>query len=514
MRTKQAFYILISALILQVITAIAGFMLPPIRIRTYGSSINGLLASIGQFIAYLQIVEAGLTTASVQALYKPLSKRDFNQTGTVLSASSKFFNQSGALFAVLVALLSVIYPMVTKGEVSKSLSFALVILISIGGLIEFFLGAKYRILLTADQKGYVLNFAGVLGTIISTVLAILIMKYDQSIVLLQLSTAVIYFLRVGVIVLYVKKKYKKINFKSEPDLKAINKRWDAFIHQIAGIIIFNTPVVIITIFCGLKLVSIYMVYSVLFGSLGALINAFSSSLTPAFGELIASSDRINLKKAYLNFEVFYYALIAFSFATTAIMLISFVKLYTRGIHDANYVDPILAVLFVVVAILNHIRIPQNLIVSASGHFKETRWRAVAEAVIHITMSLILVQFFGLYGVLLGSLCSYGYRAIDLIIYGNIHILKQSPWGSIRRIITNMVPAGLSVFIFCIILPVVTQNWMSWVINAVGVSFVTILFIIVFNIIFDKGASKEIYQRIRILLWEIFGRTKKLSKQQN
>jgi O-antigen/teichoic acid export membrane protein len=511
MRTKQAFYNLISALLLQVITAIAGFLLPPIRIRTYGSSINGLLASIGQFIAYLQIVEAGLTTASVQALYKPLSKKDHNQTGAILSASSKFFIQSGTLFAVMVALLSVIYPMLTEGEVPKSLAFALVILISFGGLIEFFIGAKYRILLTADQKGYVLNFIGIFGTIISTTFAILIMLYQQSILLLQLSSAVIYFLRVGLIVVYVMKKYKSLNFKSVPDHKAINKRWDAFIHQIAGIIIFNTPVVIITIFCGLKSVSIYMVYSVLFGSLGALISSFSSSLTPGFGELIALNNRELLRKIYNNFEACYYALIAFTLSTTMIMIIPFVKLYTHGINDANYVDPILAVFFVLVAIFNHIRIPQNLIVSASGHFKETRWRAIVEAVIHITMSLILVQFLGLYGVLMGSLCSYGYRAIDLIIYGNLHILKQSPWHSIRKLITNMIPAFISVIFYHVIFQVNVESWLSWIINAMGVSIVSLLMIIVFNVYFDKAAVMEIYKRISILIGSLFKREKALSK---
>jgi len=512
MRTKQAFYNLLTSLLLQFIVAIAGFILPPIRIKTYGSSMNGLVGSIGQFIAYLQLVEAGLNTASVQALYKPLAQKDHKQTDAILSASNKFYIQSGSIFAVLVALLSVVYPWITRDEVSPLLSFLLVAVISISGLTEFFIGAKYRILLTADQKGYVLNTSLIIGNLINTVLSILIMTSGLNIIVLQLTTGIIYLIRVIGIVMYVRRKYLNLQFNSTPDYKAINKRWDAFIHQLAGVVIFNTPVVITTIFLGLTEVSIYMIYSVVFGSLGTLISSFSRSMTPAFGEVIALGDREKLLKVYSNFEGFYYAIIAFIFTVTSIMIIPFISLYTRGIEDANYIDPVLAVLFAVIGLLHHIRIPQSIVISASGHFKETKGRAIYEAIIHVAASLIFVQFLGLHGVLLGSLCSYGYRAIDMLLYGNLRVLQQSPWITIKRLLINAAAGILIVIIALNALAISPQGWGSWILNSFGVAIFTFLIIAAVNYLFDKEAVLDVYKRGNILVSSLLRKSVVVRKQ--
>lgn len=458
---------------------------------------NGLLASIGQFVAYLQMVEAGLNNATVQALYKPLAQKDSNRTGAVLSAANKFYIQSGTIFAALVALLSIIYPLITKEEVPRTLSFVLVLLISLGGLIEFFIGAKYRILLTADQRAYVLNTALIAGTVINTLLAVLIMLNQWSIVLLQACSAAIYFIRVLAIVYYVRKKYATIHFSSEPDRKAIHKRWDAFVHQLSGIVIFNTPVVITTLFCGLKEVSIYMVYSVLLTSIGSIINSFSSSLTPAFGELIALEEKSKLQAVFRNFEAVYFVLITFAFSTVMIMIVPFVALYTDGITDAEYVDPTLALLFIAVGVLHHARIPHSMIITASGHFKETKWRAICEALVHIVASLILVQFLGLYGVLLGSICSYGYRSIDMIIYGNRRVLGQSCRRSAARIVRGML-LGTGIVYIVRFIPLFAESWISWTLTAIGVSLAAFLITAIINAILDREAMTDVYKRIMIL----------------
>ena len=54
--------------------------------------------------------------------------------------------------------------------------------------------------------------------------------------------------------------------------------------------------------------------------------------------------------------------------------------YTKG-----YVDVKLAVLFMLIGFANNIRIPCLTMINAAGHFKETQWRAILEAVINITV---------------------------------------------------------------------------------------------------------------------------------
>ena len=70
----------------------------------------------------------------------------------------------------------------------------------------------------------------------------------------------------------------------------------------------------------------------------------------------------------------------------------FIKIYTAGIEDANYIRPWLAILFVIVGVANTIRIPANTLVNAAGHFRETKNRAIMEALINLVVSLVFVQF--------------------------------------------------------------------------------------------------------------------------
>ncbi len=99
-------------------------------------------------------------------------------------------------------------------------------------------------------------------------------------------------------------------------------------------------------------------------------------------------------------------------------------IYTAGVEDVNYIRPWLAMLFVIVGVANTIRIPSNTLINAAGHFRETKNRAIIEAVINLVSSIIFVQFLGVEGVLIGGLCSYAYRTCDLILYTSKEILKK------------------------------------------------------------------------------------------
>lgn len=64
-----------SHLLWQMVTVVSGFILPPLIISHYGSTVNGFLASSKHFIYYLNIVEAGIGAASIASLYQVLASK-------------------------------------------------------------------------------------------------------------------------------------------------------------------------------------------------------------------------------------------------------------------------------------------------------------------------------------------------------------------------------------------------------------------------------------------------------
>ena len=86
-RTTQFIKNIVGSALLQIVTIITGFISPRLMLTAFGSEINGITSSITQFISYLTLVEAGLSNATVFALYKPLADRDVKERDAVISAS-------------------------------------------------------------------------------------------------------------------------------------------------------------------------------------------------------------------------------------------------------------------------------------------------------------------------------------------------------------------------------------------------------------------------------------------
>ena len=91
MQAKQKSIINIaSGLFGQLMTIACGVLIPRLVMVSYGSEINGLLNSISQIFVYFGLFEAGVGTASVQALYAPVAKNNRDDKQGILAATKKF----------------------------------------------------------------------------------------------------------------------------------------------------------------------------------------------------------------------------------------------------------------------------------------------------------------------------------------------------------------------------------------------------------------------------------------
>ena len=154
-RTDKFIKNVLGSLFLQLVTIVTGFISPKIMLSAFGSEINGVTSSITQFISYIALVEAGLANATVFALYRPLATGDKRERDSIVSAARISYNRVGVIFVVLSLGLAAIYPLIGKTDELSSMELSvLVLVLCLNTTINFFVLAKYRSLLTADQCGY------------------------------------------------------------------------------------------------------------------------------------------------------------------------------------------------------------------------------------------------------------------------------------------------------------------------------------------------------------------------
>ena len=237
----------------------------------------------------------------------------------------------------------------------------------------------------------------------------------------------VYMLRLVLVKSLCETKYPSLNFHAEPNEGALKcKKSAALLHQVVGIIVNNTDTTVLTICLGAKSlleVSVYGIYMMVVNAVNQLMTSFSNGLTAGFGEVIAKNEEETLKKSYSSYEYMYFVIMFIVIACMGVLILPFVGVYTINLTDVQYVRPVLGILFTVIVFMQNVRIPGLTIICAAGHYKETRYQAILEAVINITVSLGLVWKFGMAGVLLGTVCSYGYRSFEIVFYTSRHLVK-------------------------------------------------------------------------------------------
>ena len=153
----------------QVVAMATGFIVPRIMVYSYGSEMNGLISSLTQFVSYLTFVEAGLSGAAVYSLYKPLADNNTSAINRIITAARKYYLQAGYLFTTGLFILAIFFSWMKSSEtIPVHVIFWLVILLGVNGCSDFFVFARYRVLLTADQRSYVISSVSIVQTIIRT----------------------------------------------------------------------------------------------------------------------------------------------------------------------------------------------------------------------------------------------------------------------------------------------------------------------------------------------------------
>lgn len=504
MRTKQALKNAVASLLLQVVLAISGIIVPRFFTTLYGSAVNGLVSSISQFITYLNLVEAGISTAGTVALFKPLADKDMKGTSKIMTAANKFYRQSGVIFFGLVVLLVMLYPFAVQNEIGDvSFIRTMIIVLSVSGIVDYFVLGKYRMLLMADQRGYIISLAQIVGTVVMTAVSIVMMELEFSALSVKSVAAAIYILRSIVVVLYARSHYKGLDFKEKPNNKAFEQRWAALVHQISGMIVLNSAVVLLTLMVekdALVVVSIYSAYSLVACSLINVISAIQSGLSAGFGQVISMHEDEVLKKSFSTYEYIFFIIVFVAYSCMGTLLYPFITLYSADFADASlYPKWSLVLLFTLAGFLQSVRGPAQTMINAVGHYKQTQNRALIETAINLVLSLALIKPLGIVGVLAASCASHFYRSLDMIIYNAKHITQKSLKKTLFRLFRNILAFAGVILLGIGLIGQGNEGWISWFLTAVIVGGSSCVVFALVNFIFEPSEFKATIGRFKDVL---------------
>ena len=484
----------------QVIILALSLFIPRFILKSYGDEANGLTNAIGQIFTYLALIEAGVGQAAVQALYKPLTINDTNTVSEILFATKKQFQKLTYIYIFSVFVFAFIYPLfIAKNDLScievfgsQYLGVFLFILIQgVTNALFFYFISALKQLLIADGCNYIIVNITTVFRVIVSVCKIILFNLQINLVALQAVYLAITVIEVTTYIFVFRKKYPDISLKSKGNF-VLEEKNSFFVHEISNAVFNSTDMFLLSLFCDLTTVSIYAIYNLVFTSVNTLVNQVHGGCYFILGQTY-NKDRdeyINVHDAY---DTIYMTFVFIFISISYVLILPFVSLYTNGATDISYIDTKLPILFCMIQLLSCCRITSSNLIKIAGHAKKTIPNTIAESVINLVVSIILVNIIGVYGVLLGTIIALCYRTNDMVIYSNKKILNRSPLKTYKTIIVNFL-VFIAVAIISKLFIIKCENYIQFAIWGCVVSCVIILIYFIVNYLANRRVLMGVLKR--------------------
>lgn len=402
MKTQKAFKNVISAIFFQVLLALTQFFVTKYYIEFLGVEINGINNLYIQILNYFNLIEAGIGGVFLFNLYRTFTTGDEETTKALIYTAAVKFKKYAIVFIIITGLFSFLIPFVFESVqvFSKYFIYASFwVMISITSLSYFF--SVPLLVFHADQKGYVVNIIKNGLKLTDCITRIILLFYIQDYLVLLLCTFVFELSYYVIIYFLFKKRYKGYITNSKeyykPELFKENKH--VLIDKFLVLIVFQTDVIVLALFKDLTTVTLYTNYVLVFSFAILFFSSIFKQITPSLGALINEGRIEKIKLIYNEIYSFSWFL---SSIIAVVLFFTFDDVVLFWLGDQFILDKKILILLIFNFIYVSTVQASTAFVNAKGDFKKRIFGSVLECTVNIFISLMLVEDYGILGVMIGT----------------------------------------------------------------------------------------------------------------
>lgn len=410
MRKQKSIINISYNLIFFLLNSLLTFISRTVMISCIGADYTGLASICRSIVGMLNIAELGISSAVTYSLYKPLRNKEYEKINSIMNTYKYLYRIIGLVVLILSTILTFFTDIFIHSQSISSISIKIYFFVfSLITVLSYFITYP-QVLANADQKSYIVSkIDGIINTlkIIAQIIILIIFKNY----ILWITIEVLFMIYIYTCTnkkikeiypwLNVNKKINlKENIKHNKDI--INDTKNIFVHKLAYTIGYQTDNVIISTFTNLMELTIYTNYTIIINILRKIASMIINGLRSSIGDLIAEG---NDKK---SFDIWYQISIILNYMSTVIVFCTYINInnlvtvwlgHSFLINQATILIMCI-ILYIQMSIFDIIEMFKN----GYGLFDDL-WAPIVEGVVNLVLSLILVNYFGIVGVLLGTLVS-------------------------------------------------------------------------------------------------------------
>lgn len=409
-RVKNSILNLITGIGGQLLVILLKFITRTVFISTLGKSYLGINGLFSDILTMLSLTELGLDTAINFKLYKPLGENDYKRVRVLMKFYKNAYRVIGVVILILGLCLIPFLPLLIKDYSSLAhigVNAPLVFIIYLMQSVSSYLFWAYKsAIVKADQKEYLLNIANYAVTIATNICQILILIIWQNFIIYTAVLVLFNIIQNIVNAIIAQRSYPEVFQKEKESLsiaeiKDIFKDLGAlFIYKVNTVVLKATDNMVLSAFIGIAIVGMYSNYLMLYTTITGLLNRVYGAVKASMGNLFAVADKAQCYKVFerMNFiTIVLYGTACVGIAVEANELIN------CWIGDSYIIPQPFSVLIGIEILLVGLKTNLGQIRNVSGAFRQMWFRPVLSIIINLIVSISLVQVWGIYGVLIGTI---------------------------------------------------------------------------------------------------------------
>ena len=457
--------------------------------------LNSLFTSVLQV---LNLAELGVGSAMVYSMYKPIAEDDDTTICALMKLYRTYYRVIGLVIAVVGCTLTPFIPHLIKSDVPVGINVYILYLLNLGAtVLSYWLFAYKNSILQAHQRTDVVSKVTIITNTIQYGLQLFVLWAFHNYYLYVIVMLATQALTNIVTAVCADKLYPQFKPKGKVDkiqVKRINQRIrDLFTSKIGGIIYDSADTIVISSFLGLTVLAVYQNYFYILNAISGLIAVVFAACTAGIGNSIVVESK---EKNYQDLNKFTFIITWAAGFCSVCLLCMYQPFMELWVGKDLMLSLSAVVCFVIYFYVRQFNALFNLYKDASGMWHEDRFRPLVAALMNLVLNLILVQFIGIYGIILSTVLAIICVGMPWLLHNLFTIIfdKKHMWHFIGR----LAKYSFVVFVSCVITYFICSRFSREVIPTILVRGVICLVVpnLIYYLAFRK--TKEFQQSLQLV----------------
>ena len=427
-RTKNASRNIIYGVFFRVFTLCVPFVMRTAMIYLMGVEYLGLSSLFLSVLQVLNMAELGVSSAMVYSMYRPIAEDDTETICALMKLYRRYYRLIGLLIAVAGTLLTPFIPKLISGEVPDGINiYILYYLYLTSTVLSYWLFAYKNSLLLAYQRTDISSKIALLtGTVqyVIQFLVLLVFRNYYYYVAVLVVTQAITNVATALSVDKMFPMYKPRGSLEKEYVKDLNQRIkDLFATKIGTVLGNSVNAIVISANLGLTILAIYQNYYQIMIAVTSFVEIILASVRAGIGNSLIVEDS---EKNYNDFKKLQFIImwvITICVSCFVALYQPFMKLWVGENLLLPFPTVILFCLYFFMLAIQHLAWAYK---DASGIWHEDRFRPIIVGAVNFVLNILLVRKYGLLGILLATVFSYGFISIPWVFLNVFkYVLKRS-----------------------------------------------------------------------------------------